>query len=100
MARFSRMRCSCAPSGGCSSGTGTSCPLFEESQIRIEDPQMVATSGRTHHAYVTFNGRSDSRVSGMVLEITDAAMISLVLEMAYRVKVRGPAHVHRRRSAR
>ena len=40
--------------------------------MRIEDPQIVAASGRTHHANVTFNGRDDSRVSGMVFEITDA----------------------------
>ena len=41
---------------------------------RIEDPQVVAASGRTHHANVTFNGRSDSRVSGTVFEITDAEL--------------------------
>jgi gamma-glutamylcyclotransferase (GGCT)/AIG2-like uncharacterized protein YtfP len=46
-------------------------PRFEQSSIRIEDPQVVATSGQTHHANVTFNGRSDSRVSGIVFEITD-----------------------------
>jgi hypothetical protein len=45
---------------------------FEPSLVRIEDPQVVATSGKTHHANVTFNGRNDSRVSGTVFEITDA----------------------------
>jgi gamma-glutamylcyclotransferase (GGCT)/AIG2-like uncharacterized protein YtfP len=34
----------------------------------------VATSGKTHHANVTFNGRSGSRVSGTVFEITDAEL--------------------------
>ena len=34
----------------------------------------MAASGRTHHANVTFNGRDDSRVSGMVFEITDAEL--------------------------
>ena len=47
---------------------------FERSLVRIEDPQVVAISGRTHHANVTFNGRSDSRVSGAVFEITDAEL--------------------------
>ena len=47
---------------------------FEQSLARIEDPQVVATSGKTHHANVTFNGRSDSRVSGTVFEITDAEL--------------------------
>ena len=44
---------------------------FEQSSVRIEDAQVVAASGRTHHANVTFNGRNDSRVGGTVFEITD-----------------------------
>jgi gamma-glutamylcyclotransferase (GGCT)/AIG2-like uncharacterized protein YtfP len=44
---------------------------FEQSSVRIEDPQVVAASGKTHHANVTFNGRNDSRVSGTVFEIAD-----------------------------
>ena len=47
---------------------------FEPSVVRIEDPHVVAPSGKTHHANVTFNGRSDSRVSGTVFEITDAEL--------------------------
>jgi gamma-glutamylcyclotransferase (GGCT)/AIG2-like uncharacterized protein YtfP len=47
---------------------------FEQSLVRIEDPQAVATSGKTHHANVTFNGRNDSRVSGTVFEVTDAEL--------------------------
>ena len=46
-------------------------PGFESSLVKIEDPQVVATSGQTHHANVTFNGRDDSRVSGTVFEVTD-----------------------------
>src|SRR4249919_1330685 len=49
-------------------------PGFEQSLVPIKDSQVVATSGKTHHANVTFNGRSDSRVSGTVLEITDAEL--------------------------
>jgi gamma-glutamylcyclotransferase (GGCT)/AIG2-like uncharacterized protein YtfP len=44
---------------------------FEQSSVRIEDAQVAAASGRTHHANVTFNGRNDSRVAGTVFEITD-----------------------------
>jgi gamma-glutamylcyclotransferase (GGCT)/AIG2-like uncharacterized protein YtfP len=44
---------------------------FEQSLVRIEDPQVVATSGKTHHPIVKFNGRDGSRVSGTVFEITD-----------------------------
>ena len=47
---------------------------FEPSLVRIEDRQVVAASGRTHHANVIFNGRNDSRVSGTVFEITDAEL--------------------------
>jgi len=47
---------------------------FEQALVRIVDPQVVATSGKTHHANVTFNGRNDSRVSGILFEITDAEL--------------------------
>ena len=49
-------------------------PGFEQSLVQIGGPQVVATSGKTHHANVTFNGRNDSRVSGTVFEITDAEL--------------------------
>jgi gamma-glutamylcyclotransferase (GGCT)/AIG2-like uncharacterized protein YtfP len=47
---------------------------FEESLLKIEDPEVVATSGKTHHPIVKFNGRNDSRVSGTVFEISDAEL--------------------------
>jgi gamma-glutamylcyclotransferase (GGCT)/AIG2-like uncharacterized protein YtfP len=46
-------------------------PKFGASLVKIEDPRLAAESGRTHNANVTYNGREDSRVSGMVFEITD-----------------------------
>ncbi len=49
---------------------------FEQSSIRIEDPQVVATSGKADHTIVRFNGRSDSRVAGTVFEITDEELAS------------------------
>jgi len=49
-------------------------PGFEPSLVKIDDPQVVATLGKTHHANAAFNGLSDSRVSGMVFEITDAEL--------------------------
>ena len=42
--------------------------------MKIEDPQVMATTGRTHHANVTFNGNEESRVPGMAFEITDAEL--------------------------
>jgi gamma-glutamylcyclotransferase (GGCT)/AIG2-like uncharacterized protein YtfP len=47
---------------------------FEQSLVTIDDPHVMATSGKTHHANVTFNGRHDSRVSGTVFEISDAEL--------------------------
>jgi gamma-glutamylcyclotransferase (GGCT)/AIG2-like uncharacterized protein YtfP len=47
-------------------------PEFEPSSVPIEDPQVLATSGMTHYANVTFNGRKGSHVSGTVFEITHA----------------------------
>jgi hypothetical protein len=48
---------------------------FEQSLLTIEDPQFVATSGKARHAIVTFNGRSDSRVSGTVFELSDHELV-------------------------
>ena len=49
-------------------------PRFEPSSVRIDDPQIAARIGMTHHADVVFNGNDDSRVPGMVFEITDAEL--------------------------
>jgi hypothetical protein len=49
---------------------------FEESQLEIEDPQFVATSGQKHHAIVRFTGASDRRVRGMVFELSEAELLS------------------------
>jgi gamma-glutamylcyclotransferase (GGCT)/AIG2-like uncharacterized protein YtfP len=49
-------------------------PGFQPSRVRIADPQVAATSGSTHHANVTFDGKTDSRVRGRVFEITDAEL--------------------------
>jgi gamma-glutamylcyclotransferase (GGCT)/AIG2-like uncharacterized protein YtfP len=46
-------------------------PGFEQKLVKIDDPEVAATTGNTHHANVTFNGRHDSRVSGTVFEVTE-----------------------------
>ena len=50
---------------------------FEPAFVRIEDPQVVAAVGKTHHANVTFNGSEDSRIPGIVFEVTDAELASI-----------------------
>lgn len=52
-------------------------PRFEQSSLKIEDPQMVGISGNTHHANVKFTGDAASRVPGMVFEITDDELASV-----------------------
>jgi hypothetical protein len=47
---------------------------FEQSMVRIEDPEVIATSGKTHHPIVKFNGDVQSRVTGTVFQITDAEL--------------------------
>ena len=49
-------------------------PGFEPSLVAIDNPQLAAAAGRSHHANVTHNGRSDSRVAGTVFEITHAEL--------------------------
>lgn len=49
-------------------------PGFESSFVKIEDAQIRATTGETHHANVTCTGRQDSRVGGMVFEVADAEL--------------------------
>jgi hypothetical protein len=55
---------------------------FERSLVEIDDPEVVATSGQTHHPIVKYSGREGSRVNGTVFEVTDAE-----LEMADRYEV-------------
>ena len=49
---------------------------FEQTVLKIEEPEFVATSGKAHHAIVKFNGRDDSRVSGTVFEVSDEELAS------------------------
>jgi hypothetical protein len=55
-------------------GQADELPGFEPSLVPIGDPRVVTTSGRTHHANVTFTGKPASRVGGTVFEITDAEL--------------------------
>jgi len=49
---------------------------FEQTLVEIDDPEVVATSGKTHHPIVKWNGRAESRVGGTVFEISDAELAS------------------------
>ena len=47
---------------------------FEQSMVKIEDQEVVATSGKTHHPIVKFTGNPEDRVPGTVFEVTDAEL--------------------------
>lgn len=49
---------------------------FEQALVRIQDPQVIATSGRTHHPIVRPAGDRHSRVPGTVFEVTEAEIAS------------------------
>ena len=51
-------------------------PRYEPALVKIEDAQTVSAIGKTHHANVMWNGDNNSRVAGMVFEITDAELAS------------------------
>ena len=55
-------------------GQSDELPRFEPSLIKIEDPQLVSATGKTHHANAAFNGNLESCVRGTVFEITDAEL--------------------------
>lgn len=52
--------------------TGTPDTLvgYEQSLVAIEDPEVVLTSGKTHHPIVKYTGDAGARVSGTVFEVT------------------------------
>jgi hypothetical protein len=45
-------------------------PGFEPSLVRIDDLNVVAATGKSRHANVTFNGRDYGRVGGTGFEVT------------------------------
>jgi hypothetical protein len=47
---------------------------YEPGLVPIQDPAVAAATGSTHYANAAFNGRSDSRVPGMVFEVSDAEL--------------------------
>lgn len=44
---------------------------FAPALVKIEDPELAARLGKTHHNDVTRTTDQDSRVAGMVFEVTD-----------------------------
>jgi gamma-glutamylcyclotransferase (GGCT)/AIG2-like uncharacterized protein YtfP len=47
---------------------------YAQSMVKIEDADVVAKSGKTHHPIVAHSGTGEDRVAGTVFEITDAEL--------------------------
>ena len=52
-------------------GRADALPGFTQAMVAIDDPQVVATSGRTHHPIVRHSGDAGDRVAGTVFEVSD-----------------------------
>ena len=47
---------------------------FSQSMVKIEDRDVVATSGKTHHPIVQFSDNADDRVGGTVFDVTESEL--------------------------
>jgi hypothetical protein len=45
-------------------------PGYALTMLKIDDPEVVATSGKTHHPVVAYSGNAGDKVSGTVFAIT------------------------------
>jgi gamma-glutamylcyclotransferase (GGCT)/AIG2-like uncharacterized protein YtfP len=47
---------------------------FAQSMVKIEDPEVVATSGKTFHPIVTLSANAEDSVQGTLFEVTDSEL--------------------------
>lgn len=51
-------------------GQADEMPGYSLTMLKIDDPAVVATSGKTNHPVVAYTGNASQRVTGMVFAIT------------------------------
>ena len=51
-------------------GTSDALPGFELATLRIEDPTVIAISGKAQHTIARFTGRKSDEISGTVFQVT------------------------------
>ncbi|RAR52292.1 gamma-glutamyl AIG2-like cyclotransferase [Paraburkholderia unamae] len=51
-------------------GQADEMPGYSLTMLKIDDPAVVATSGKTHHPVVAYTGNASQRVAGTVFAIT------------------------------
>lgn len=47
---------------------------YRRTLFEITDPEVIRTSGKTHHPMATYTGIESDRIAGMVFEITQAEL--------------------------
>jgi hypothetical protein len=47
---------------------------YAQSMVEIEDADVIAKSGKTHHPIIAWTGEGSDRVAGSVFEITDGEL--------------------------
>lgn len=47
---------------------------FAQAEVKIDDPDVVAASGKTHHPILMFTGMPGDRVGGTVFDITEGEL--------------------------
>ena len=73
--------------------TGVSDALvgYRQSMVAIQDPEVVRTSGKTHHPIVAFTGKNEDRVAGALFEISHAELAHAdAYEVSAYVRVKAP----------
>ncbi|WP_047394540.1 gamma-glutamylcyclotransferase family protein [Chitinibacter sp. ZOR0017] len=56
------------------SGQASAIVGYSQTMVAIDDPEVVRTSGKTHHPIVRYTGDPAAQVSGTVFEISDAEL--------------------------
>jgi len=73
------------------SGVSDALVGYRQSMVAIQDPEVVRTSGKTHHPIVAFTGKREDCAPGAVFEITDAELAQAdAYEVAAYVRVKAP----------
>jgi hypothetical protein len=73
------------------SGVSDALVGYRQSVVAIQDPEVVRTSGKTHHPIVAFTGKREDCAPGTVFEITDAELAHAdAYEVAAYVRVKAP----------
>jgi hypothetical protein len=55
-------------------GTADSLVGFQQTLFEITDPEVIHTSGKTHHPMATYTGDHAHRIEGMAFDVTVAEM--------------------------